>query len=329
MSGPETPTAAKGGMSAAFQAHLATGLTTLCRCWAVRRVDGARYGFTDHDCDLQFGATGADAAGFEDLRFRAGTGLNARSLEQATGLAIDNSEALGALSDVAISEAEIDAGRFDGAEVRCWLVNWADVSVRWLQFRGHFGQIRRAGGAFEAELRGLTEVLNQPMGRIYQKPCTAVLGDRQCGFDLSTPGYRLETTVAGLEDAQFLTFAALLGFEPGWFAGGRLDVLSGEARGLWAMIKSDQTVAGSLGDAVTAPDPQGSHRRLTLWEPIRAALRPGDAIRLTAGCDKRFATCRARFDNVSNFQGFPDIPGEDWVMSVPRQSGSNTGGSRR
>ena len=33
-------------------AHLATGDTTVCRCWAVHRRDGRRFGFTDHDADL-------------------------------------------------------------------------------------------------------------------------------------------------------------------------------------------------------------------------------------------------------------------------------------
>ena len=75
-------------------------------------------------------------------------------MQQSTGLSVDNTEALGALSDAAIREADIEAGRYDGAEVRAWLVNWADVSARQLQFRGSIGELRRAGGAFEAELRG-------------------------------------------------------------------------------------------------------------------------------------------------------------------------------
>ena len=40
--------------SAALEAHLAEGLTTVCRCWAVTRRDGVTYGFTDHDMDLVF-----------------------------------------------------------------------------------------------------------------------------------------------------------------------------------------------------------------------------------------------------------------------------------
>ena len=174
-------------VSAELQAHLSTGITTVCRCWSVVRRDGEVFGFTDHDMALSF----------EGISFKADTGLTARALQQTSGLSVDNSEALGALSDLSITEADIAAGRFDGAEVRAWLVNWADLGQRALQFRGSIGELQRSGGAFQAELRGLTEALNQPQGRVYQKPCTAVLGDKDCRFAFDVPGYVAELAVDG------------------------------------------------------------------------------------------------------------------------------------
>ena len=293
------------GQSEAILAHVATGLTTLCRAWAIRRADGATFGFTDHDRDLDF----------DGITFKADTGLTAAALAQSTGLSVDNTEALGALSDASVREDEIEAGRFDGAEVRSWIVNWQDVSVRWLQFRGSIGEIRRSNGAFFAELRGLTEALNRPSGRIFQKPCTAVLGDANCGFDLDTPGYRFEGAPDRIIDARVFEWDALAGFEPGWFQRGRLDVLDGTAAGLWGIIKSDRFENGV--------------RRIELWEPLRARVASEDVVRLVAGCDKRFETCRLKFNNLLKFQGFPDLPNEDWVMAYPTQNGTNTGGSLR
>ena len=294
-----------GGPSEAMQAHLASGVTTLCRCWAILRKDGVRFGFTDHDCMLEF----------DGFTFKADSGLTAAALEQSTGLSVDNSEALGALSDAAVREEDIEAGRFDGAEVLSWLVNWAEPAQRWLQFRGSIGELRRGGGAFQAELRGLTDALNQPLGRVFQKPCTAVLGDGGCRFDLGQPGYWAEVTVEQVDEARVFRWADLSGFEPGWFQRGRLDVTSGAAAGLWALIKSDKMTAAG--------------REVELWEPIRAVLRPGDGLRLTAGCDKRMETCRLKFNNLLNFQGFPDLPREDWVMASPKRTGANSGGSLR
>ena len=46
-------------------------------------------------------------------------------------------------------------------------------------------------------------------------------------------------------------------------------------------------------------------------------------------CDKRWATCTGVFDNGVNFQGFPDIPGDDYLAVYPREGDRHDGGSRR
>jgi hypothetical protein len=44
--------------------------------------------------------------------------------------------------------------------------------------------------------------------------------------------------------------------------------------------------------------------------------------------DGRIATCRDRFDNFANFRGFPQIPGNDFVISYPVPGqGTNDGKS--
>lgn len=290
-----------------LQAHLETGATTLCRAWAITRADGVTLGFTDHDRPLAF----------DGITFSASAGLSASQTVQGTGLAVDNAEAMGALSDASISAVDIEAGRYDGAELRAWLVNWAVSGQRVMQFRGRLGELRRAGGAFTAELRGLTEALNRPLGRIYQKPCTAVLGDRACGVDLETPGFATEVALVQADAARVLHVPPLPGFSPGWFNHGALTVLDGAASGVRAMIKRDRATGAD------------GAREITLWAPLGAVPAPGDRVRLVAGCDKRFDTCRFKFGNAENYQGFPDIPGTDWLAAVPATTGESSGGSRR
>lgn len=286
-------------------AHLGGGLTTVCHAWAITRKDGAVFSFTDHDLPLSF-------AGYE---FRADTGLSALALAQSTGLSVDNTEALGALSDASLREDEIEQGRFDGAEVRAWLVNWADTAQHWLNFRGHLGELTRAGGGFRAELRGLTEGLNRPLGRVYQKPCSAILGDSTCRFNLAQENYAQALPVQVVEGARRFVWQDFLAYDTDWFTRGRLEVLDGPAAGLWGSIKSDRVVDGA--------------RVIELWEPIRGLVAVGAQVRLVAGCDKRVETCRLKFNNFENFQGFPDLPGEDWVVSVPSSGNTNSGGSLR
>lgn len=287
-------------------AHLQTGTTTVAWAWELTRTDGLRLGFTDHDEDLSF----------EGLTFRASTGLTASALEQGTGLSVDNAEAIGVLSDAAVSDRDIDAGRLDGAEVCAWMVNWQHVSERSLMFRGSIGEIRRSGGAFVAELRGLAERLNLPRGRVYQRPCSAVLGDGDCGFDIATSGYSAVRIVESVAEQRIFAFRDLDGFEPAWFTRGVFTVVSGSAAGLSGLIKHDRVSGDGL-------------REIVLWEALRDGVDTGDEVKLVAGCDKRFSTCRFKFLNGLNFRGFPDIPGEDWITSYPTRNGANTGGSLR
>lgn len=293
------------GYDAEMMSHLAGGATTLARAFAVRRSDGVELGFTDHDRDLAF----------DGLTFSAGTGLTAKAIESGTGLAVDNSEAFGALSSDAITEADILAGRYDGAEVRAWLVNWTDVSMRALVFRGSIGEVVRKGGGFTAELRGLAEALNRPGGRIFHARCAAVLGDAACRFDTALPGYRLERAVEIINDARVFRFASVAGFEPRWFEKGRFRVLSGPARELVGVVKNDRI--------------DGAWREIELWQSLGIAPAAGDLVRIEAGCDKRVDTCRLKFGNILNFQGFPDIPGEDFLMNYPADGLLHDGGSLR
>lgn len=289
--------------SALLHSHLAGGLTTVCRAWRLTRKDGLVLGFTDHDRDLDFDGT----------FFRAETGLTARTLQLQNGLSVDNSEAQGGFSDEAISAEDLAAGRFDGAKVRGWLVNWQDVVQRQVIFAGHLGEIRHAEGRFSAELRSHSDLLNQPRGRIFQRACGAVLGDASCGFNLEAPGFGLEAALEGVDAMGRLVLTDDPTIAPGFFARGRADVIDGAAAGLGAVVKSDRV--------------EGGKRLVELWQGFGVAPAVGDTVRLYAGCDQQAATCRDKFANFTNFRGFPHIPGEDWVMSYPVAGQGNDGGS--
>jgi uncharacterized phage protein (TIGR02218 family) len=280
---------------APLAAELASGATTLCRCWKAIRSDGGRFGFTDHDRDLTF----------DSVTFRAATGLEASEAEALLGLAVGGGEVSGALSTEALTDKDIEAGLWDGATIETWLVDWRDVTRRMLLDAGQIGEIRRQGEAFTAEVRSLAQGLDQDQGRRYNALCDAELGDARCGVSLTSAANRLMTSVAGVPDATSFTFMATAGFDPGLFTGGAARFSSG--------INSGQIVA------IMGHTRVGSLDVITLWSALRAPLAPGDPLALTVGCDKRFSTCRDRFANVPNFRGFPHIPGNDHLMGYARQ----------
>jgi uncharacterized phage protein (TIGR02218 family) len=283
-------------------AHVAGGLTTLCRCWRVERKDGAVMGFTDHDRDLSF----------DGVTYQAASGFTATSIEDQLGLAVSNLDVQGALSSASITEDDLNAGRYDDAAVMIFLVNWQDVSERVILRSGFLGQVSRGTLAFTAELRGLAARLDQAAGRIFQRACAWELGDSRCMVDLTAAGRHGAGTVTQVISAFDFTASGLDGLATGVLSRGRLVWTSGANAGLAVEVKSYSAGSGTA--------------RLSLFLPMPDPMDVGDTFTVTAGCDKTFATCRDRFANVVNFGGFPHMPGNDFALSYPNQGSGNDGG---
>lgn len=273
---------------AGLQAHLDGGVTTLCYAWRVTRRDGVVLGFTDHDRDLSFGGTDYGAA----------SGFEASEAEDGNGLAAESGEVSGGFSAEAIGEADLAAGRYDGAKVEVFTVNWQDTSERLLLRTAELGEIRREGGLFRAELRRLTHGLDQVRGRIYGHRCDAVFGDSSCGVNATVPAYRATATVLVVLDEMRLKVSGLTGFAERFFRYGVLTVAGGAAGGFRLTSRIIARLKG---------------RTSWCWLPAPSGLAAGDVLQVTAGCDKRFSTCKATFANQLNFRGFPHMPGSDFT----------------
>jgi uncharacterized phage protein (TIGR02218 family) len=277
--------------------------TTLARCWRLVRRDGVVAGFTDHDRDIVVDGT----------VHRAEAGFEAAEAEQVLGFAVGGGEIAGALVSAGIAEADVHAGLYDGATVETRLVDWTDPSRRFLLDVGTIGEVKRGEYGFIAELRSLAHRLDEPTGRLFQATCTADLGDGRCRVDLGRPEFRAEGTVAETDGRGWVT-ATL-----GEVADGRFT------RGAFAFTSGDN--AGSVIE-VKVHRRAGAVSTFALWRPTARPIVSGDRFTVTAGCDKRIATCRAVFDNVSNFRGFPRMPGNDvLVRRVLEGEGGMDGGS--
>jgi uncharacterized phage protein (TIGR02218 family) len=169
--------------------------------------------------------------------------------------------------------------------------------------RGSLGEVTRAANGFTAEFRGLAHRLGQPSGRIFQFGCDAELGDQRCGVNLADPDFSAEALIVAARGGRFFTLTGIDDFEPGFFARGRLRFLAGANEGRVGLVKL--------------------HREgeIELWQPMAGPVLPGEAVRLTAGCDKQFGTCRNRFMNAANFRGFPHMPGDDFVLRQASREG--------
>ena len=89
-----------------------------------------------------------------------------------------------------LTEADIAAGLYDGAEIEAWRLDWtAPETSAVLLWRGTIARLTRNGPAFRAEITGPLAALEIVVGRTYQRSCDAELGDARCRVDLSRPPF--------------------------------------------------------------------------------------------------------------------------------------------
>lgn len=160
---------------AALVAHQGGEVTTLATCWQITLQSGPVFGFTDASQDLLIGG----------VTYKAATGFTPSSLVTSNTLAVDNMEVQSVLDDSSITEADLNAGLWDYAEIRIFRVNYADTSMGIdKEMRGHLGEVSSKRNSFVAELRGLTDAYTRMLGELYGPACRADLGDARCGVSL-------------------------------------------------------------------------------------------------------------------------------------------------
>ena len=289
----------------ALQAKLDSGATTLCLCWKLLPANGRpAIGFTDHDRDIVFGG----------VVYRARAGLAGSEATDRLGFSAAALEVAGALTSDDLTESDLAAGVYDGATIEVWLVDWRTPAVRTLLRTGTVGRVRRGEMHFEAEIRGLAVPLAQPRGRVCAAGCDAVIGDARCGVDLSDPRYEGLGGVEAAPSASVLVASGLDAFAEGWFTHGRLTFAEGPLDNTsWEVKTHTRADAGRV--------------RIELWRPLPRAPAAGTTFVITAGCDRRFETCREKFANALNFRGFPHMPGNDFVVSYPSENDPGNDGS--
>ena len=120
-------------VSLALADHLGQETTTLITCWKLRCRDSTSFGFTSYDRDIVI----------DGLTYKAATGFTPSMIASSSNLAVDNLDVEGMLSDDAISETDIHAGKYDFAEIEIFQVNYVDLSQGKLNLRsGWLGQVR-------------------------------------------------------------------------------------------------------------------------------------------------------------------------------------------
>lgn len=265
---------------------LAGPVTTAAYGWLLHRSDGVALGFTSYDRDVVLNS----------LTLRASPGMVPTTITESLGLEHDGLELKAALTADAISNDDLMAGRWDGAQLQVFLFDWADPgsSVRPLA-HGELGAVSLGEEGFIAELIGPTRQLDKAVVPVTSPGCRARFCDAACGLSSARFQHIIMVTADG----------AIVACDGDWpvpadnLVHGSLRWLDGENCGLNSDIVA---ASGTHVELAQAP-------YFAVETPVRVAL--------FEGCDKRLETCAARFGNVLNFRGEPYLPGNDLLTRFP------------
>jgi uncharacterized phage protein (TIGR02218 family) len=219
-----------------------------------------------------------------------------------------------------VQTSEIERGRLEltwplsHPFARRFLAPLGNTPVTLTIFRGHEQVLGETvahwkGRIVGAEVEGVRILLNcesvfSTLRRAgvrakYQRLCRHALYGRGCGLDI---GFYWQTGTVTAASGNALTIPEAAGQPDSWFRGGvlrfgaQLGFITGHVGTTLTLSRPMPEVAAAL----TAPEVEPETGSPL---PVVADIAPG--------CDLRAATCAAKFGNLANFGGFPEIPGRN------------------
>ncbi len=281
----------------AMKTHLAGSTTTMCTMWKLKRVDGVKMGFTDHDRDLSIDIGDGDGS----VTYKASTGYQRSSISSNSNFEVDSLEVNTFLDSTAITEADISAGKYDNATVTIFAVNHQDLSMGKIILRkGWAGALGRKGQTLVVELLGLLRAAETEILQTIQPLCNADFRDARCGATGLLIGGGVVQTVTN--SRIFVAQAAGFGGDgamPGKFVYGLIEWSSGTFNGLKHEIKAYVNAT----------------RTFTLFLPLPSLPGIGDTFSVRMGCNKTVQHCKD-WSNIRRFRGFPNVPTLDNAYGI-------------
>lgn len=261
--------------------------TTWTQCLRIERTDGTIYGMTTLDKSIDYGG----------VTYSSPIGYDEMNVETTAVLSVNNSDVEGFLDIAGFTKADLVGGLFDFAEVYAFILDYSTgTKVRDL-FKGWLGEIEFTQGSYKAELRSLSQMLQQTVGRVYGVECDRVLGDSKCGVNLAT--YTTSGTITGVTSNQIVIDTGFIGSQSDdYYNYGNFTFTSGDNNGDSREIKDYDDASGTF----------------TFFLEFPFTIDSADTFTVSAGCDKQAATCSSKYSNIENFRGFPFISGRDAML---------------
>lgn len=250
---------------------------------------GAVHGYTDCDTELTVdGTTYTPAPGLSRATLTATSNDTVSSQEIGSGW-------------VDAPEQDLISGKFDNALVEIAFASPRNPSYGSLVVqRGNIGVIQWTVDGFRADIQGHMRQLQRNLNYITTASCrhqlfsqfsTGTIG--ACTLNKASYTYNGTVTTITVDKLKFSVSG--LSQPAQYLQNGILTWTTGPNAGLKHEVKN-HTVGGTT--------------QIELFLPSFTTIATGHQFSITAGCDKTFATCKAKFSNGANFGGFPNIQTE-------------------
>jgi uncharacterized phage protein (TIGR02218 family) len=256
-------------------------------CFTLITTTGTQYTWTNVDYDVSYNGFTFSASGplVSGLKYKGSIGLEVDK-QQITIAARPTDIINGAPFLIALRD-----GAFDGAPVyrdRVFLTAPHGSVVGGVRlFQGRVSTVDNVGRT-QATLTVASDlvILDYDMPKnIFSATCLHVLYDSGCGIVRGT--FSLDGACGAGSNSSTINFSGARAGD----AQGSLVFTSGANANVRSTIRSV-----SVGAAYN------------LMYPLPFAPAEGDAFKVAYGCDHTQATCQAKFNNLSNFRGFPFVP---------------------
>lgn len=259
--------------------------------WTIRRRDGVVYRFTSLDQDFAVG----------DNVFKSCGSLMPSAAEESSSVgSVSSIELTGILADDSITEADLYGGKFDDAFVEVWLWPFQGTESPRRLAAGWIGAVQHGEQGWTGEVIGPGAKLDQQALVVpYAPSCRWTFGDSRCTKDLTA----LQTTgqVTGVGNRGFFVTDAPDPANGSQWANGRVIWQTGRNAGVTCEVKSVDFAEGTV----------------ELWALAPFLPELGDELVLQPGCDLSESTCKNVYNNLINFGGFAEVPGNDALAQTP------------
>lgn len=199
-----------------------------------------------------------------------------------------------------ITEAALMAKTWDRARLLIQAIDYTNLvaaPVRiWRGFLHHADIIN--GQLSRCEFLAISHLLSQPIGFLYSPTCRVIeYGNTECGKDVTAETFT--GAVTAVVDGSHFT-VDITQAEANYFQFGPCRFTTGSNTG------SDKLeIKSSIAD--------GANTVLELVQDFAFTVEVGDQVELIRGCNREFATCKARL-NAERFRGEQEIPGVDKLL---------------